>query len=145
RARSARYTPQPPPPPGCGGGPPPPQRGGARPARGEGEPPPARRGGGPPPAGGAPPVVRAVIPAEPPEVNQQYGGAMWVKVFVTESESEVELHHLVTDDPAVPQDASETETEWAILQAGPGGTNNEPANEGPVGANRNTVTPPTAY
>jgi hypothetical protein len=93
----------------------------------------------PPPQGG-PPVVRAVVPAEPPEVNQQYGDAMWVKVFVTESGNEVELHHLVTDDPAVPQDASETEMEWVILQAGPAGANNELANEGQVGNNSKSVT-----
>jgi hypothetical protein len=94
----------------------------------------------PPPQGGAP-VVRAVVPAEPPEVNQQYGDAMWVKVFVTESENPAELHHLVTDDPAVPQSAGETETEWAILQAGPAGAGNgELANEGQVGAASKSVT-----
>jgi hypothetical protein len=94
----------------------------------------------PPPQGGAP-VVRAVVPAEPPEVNQQYGDAMWVKVFVTESETDAELHHLVTDDPAVPQDASETETEWAILQAGPAGNgNNELANEAQIGNGKVSVT-----
>jgi hypothetical protein len=93
----------------------------------------------PPPMGGAP-IVRAVIPAEPPEVNQQFGDAMWVKVFVTESENEAVLHHLVTDDPAVPQQAGETEVEWAILQAGPAGGNNELANEGQIGAASKSVT-----
>ena len=66
---------------------------------------------------------------------------MWVKVYVTESESPAELHHLVTDDPAVPHDASETETEWAILQAGPAGAaNGELANEGQAGAASKSVT-----
>jgi hypothetical protein len=37
----------------------------------------------PPQQPGAGPVVRAVVPAEPPEVQQRYGDAMWVKVFVT--------------------------------------------------------------
>jgi hypothetical protein len=95
----------------------------------------------PQPAGGNP-VVRAVLPAEPPEVNQQYGDAMWVKVFVTESPEPVELHHLVTDDPVVPQEQSETEVEWTILQAGPEGKkgHNELAGEGQVGAGNKSVT-----
>jgi hypothetical protein len=95
-----------------------------------------------PPPGGGNPVVRAVIPAEPPEVNQEYGDAMWVKVFVTESENHVELHHLVTDDPVVPQEPSETEVEWTILQAGPPGKkgHEELANEAQVGAGKKSVT-----
>jgi hypothetical protein len=92
----------------------------------------------PPPAGGQP-IVQAVLPAEPPEVNLQFGDAQWVKVFVTESPDPVELHHLVTDDPAVPAEPAETETEWAILQSGPNGANNELANEGQVGAGSQAV------
>ncbi len=92
-----------------------------------------------PAAPGVPPVVRAAIPAEPPEVEQQFGDAMWVKVFVTESENDAELHHLVTDDPAVPQEQGETEIEWVILQAGPG-AENELANEAQAGANAASVT-----
>jgi hypothetical protein len=96
---------------------------------------------GPPPAGGGGPVVRAVIPAAPPEVNQQFGDALWVKVFVTEAPDPAELHHLVTDDPAVPQEQSETETEWVILQADPNGAgNSELASEGQVGAGKESVT-----
>ena len=92
--------------------------------------------------GGGNPVVRAVIEAEPPEVHEQYRDAMWGKVFVTESEVEVELHHLVTDDPAVPHEQSETEVEWTILQAGPPGKkgHNELANEAEVRAGNKSVT-----
>lgn len=64
---------------------------------------------------------------------------MWVKVFVTERPEPVELPHLVTDDPVVPQEPSETETEWAILQAGPNGAKNELANESTVGAGKHAV------
>jgi hypothetical protein len=94
----------------------------------------------PPPQGGVNPVVQAVLPAEPPEVHQQFGDAMWVKVYVTESTDPIELHHLVTDDPVVPQEQSETETEWAILQAGPGGGNNELDNGGEIGNGKVSVT-----
>jgi len=92
------------------------------------------------PAGGGAPVVQAVLPAEPAEPGRQYGDAQWVKVFVTESESPADLDHLLTDDPAVPQDAAETEIEWAILQDGPNGAPAELVNEGQVGANAESVT-----
>ncbi|MBI3782169.1 MAG: hypothetical protein HY270_02090, partial [Deltaproteobacteria bacterium] len=95
----------------------------------------------PPPHGAGPPVVQAVLPAEPPEVNQQYGDAHWVKVFVTESADPVELHHLVTDDPGVPQEASETEIEWVLLQSGLNGAGkNELVNEAQIGAGKQSVT-----
>ncbi|HZR84267.1 MAG TPA: PEP-CTERM sorting domain-containing protein [Candidatus Binatia bacterium] len=90
----------------------------------------------------APPVVQAVVPAPPPEIEGQFGDAMWVKVFVTEAADPVELDHLVTDDPAVPQEAGETEIEWTVLQAGPagGGARNEIASEAQVGAGNDSVT-----
>jgi len=94
----------------------------------------------PAPQGGNP-VVRAVIPAEPPEVEAQYGDAVWVKVFVTESEEPARLEHLVSEDPAVPDEASETEIEWVLLQAKPGGgAENELASEGQLGAGKKSVT-----
>jgi hypothetical protein len=67
------------------------------------------------------PVVQAVIPAEPQEVwaCAQYGEAQWVKVYKTEAPQHVQLEHLLTDDPAVPREASETEIEWQIMQALP--------------------------
>lgn len=93
------------------------------------------------PAPGAPPVVQAVLPAVKPEVEAQFGEAVWVKVFVTESPDQAELHHLVTDDPAVPQEASETEMEWVLLQSDPsGGGNSELASEGQVGNGNESVT-----
>lgn len=87
------------------------------------------------------PIVQAVVPAEPPEVEAQFGDATWVKVYVTEAADPVELHHLVTDDPAVPQEAAETEVEWTILQAGPGGqgNRNELGNQAKIGAGKNAV------
>ncbi len=72
------------------------------------------------PAAG-PPVVEAVVEAEPAEASEQYGSALWVKVFVTEQEQETELEHLVSDDPLVPRDEGQTEVEWSILQSGPAG------------------------
>ena len=93
-----------------------------------------------PPAGGNP-VVQAVLPAPPPEVEGQYGDAVWVKVFVTESELAADLDHLLTDDPAVPQGEVETEIEWVILQSSPNGAgNDELLNENQLGAGKESVT-----
>jgi hypothetical protein len=69
---------------------------------------------------------------------------MWVKIFKTESPNQAELNHLVTDDPAVPQEPVETEIEWmlwqpcnpAIAQA----CENELINEGEIGNGSESVT-----
>jgi len=70
-----------------------------------------------------PPVVQAVIKAPEPGPNQEFGDAVWVKVFVTESPAPAILNHLVTDDPAVPEEPGQTETEWVLLQQEKGGAN----------------------
>ena len=68
-------------------------------------------------------VVQAVIPAEPPEPDCggciKWGDAKWVKVYVTEKEHEVDLDHLLGGDADVPQESSETEIEWKLLQSPP--------------------------
>jgi hypothetical protein len=96
----------------------------------------------PPSAEGPQPVVQAVVEAPEPEVSQEFGEAVWVKVFVTESALPAQLNHLLTDDPAVPQEASQTETEWVLLQKEKGVAN--PAadlvSEKPIGAGHESVT-----
>jgi hypothetical protein len=72
-----------------------------------------------------PPVVQAVVAAEPPEGGREFGEAKWVKIFVTQLPEAVELDHMVTDDPAVPQDEAEIEIEWKLLQSKVGGGPNE--------------------
>lgn len=72
----------------------------------------------PPPVPG-PDVVQSVIVPLKAESPDQWGEAQWVKVFVTESADPQDIENLVTDDPGVPQDESETETEWVLLQACP--------------------------
>lgn len=78
-----------------------------------------------------PPIVAAVIPVPPPPAvvpvpylpEAEFGVAVWAKVFETESEIQADLHHLVSDDEAVPGNLGPvpnphavTETEWQILQ-----------------------------
>ncbi|MBI3246545.1 MAG: hypothetical protein HYZ50_08575 [Deltaproteobacteria bacterium] len=89
-----------------------------------------------------PPIVQAVLPAEQPEVEAQCDDAQWVKVFVTESPEPPEfdhLRHLVAGDPAVPEDASETEMEWVIFQHCPNEVD-ELVNEGQVAEGAEIVT-----
>ena len=68
-------------------------------------------------------VVKAAIDVEDFEDVVQpcamYGDAKWVKVFVTEIETEIELNDLVANNPLVPQTSNETEIEWQILQRQP--------------------------
>ncbi|WP_262965212.1 dockerin type I domain-containing protein [Methylobacter psychrophilus] len=82
----------------------------------------------PAPVAGALPVAPVAVPPQPvvqveievpeaPEpINYQYGKAMWVKVFTTESPSPRDLKDLVTDNAKVPNDPSEIEVEWQLLQ-----------------------------
>jgi len=72
----------------------------------------------PDPVVGAPPVVVAQIQAPSPEVEGQFGEAIWVKVFTTELENEVQLENLIGGDPVI--DGAVTEIEWQLLQTDPG-------------------------
>jgi hypothetical protein len=63
---------------------------------------------------GAAPQVVAHIEAPEPVAGAEFGDALWVKVFTTELEDEVELEELVGGDPNVEQ--AETEIEWQLLQ-----------------------------
>ncbi len=89
------------------------------------------------PAGG----VEAVINAPQPEAFQEFGEAEWVKVYVTESPNPAELNHLLTDDPAVPEEESETEIEWKMIQKENGAPNSgEVASERPLEGGAESVT-----
>jgi hypothetical protein len=70
------------------------------------------------PVGGNPPVVVAQIQAPAPEVESQFGEAIWVKVFTTELEAPIGLEELVGGNAKVEQ--AVTETEWQLLQTDPG-------------------------
>lgn len=64
------------------------------------------------------PVVAADIRAPQAEQEGQFGEAIWVKVFRTELEREVELEELIGGNPVIEQ--AETEIEWQLLQTDPG-------------------------
>ncbi|HEX5357415.1 MAG TPA: PEP-CTERM sorting domain-containing protein [Aquabacterium sp.] len=66
------------------------------------------------------PVVVAQIQAPKPEIESQFGTAIWVKVYTTELENKVELEELVGGDPKVLAAKGHTEIEWQLLQTDPG-------------------------
>lgn len=82
--------------------------------------------------------VIAQILAPPPEDGQSWGQAFWVKVFSHEVGDDVHLDELVNGNGVVP-DAAEIETEWFLLQSGPGAPNGELANELAIGAGAKAV------
>ncbi len=73
----------------------------------------------------APPELVAVVelpPPPPPPVPEpvpQYGDATWVKVYKTELAREVALVELVEGNAVVPQNATQVETEWQLMQPSP--------------------------
>lgn len=75
----------------------------------------------PNPVIGGAPIVQAVLPPEPREVHAQWGEPMWVKVFVTKSPNPARLERLLSEDSEVPEDETETEMEWKVLQDRPDG------------------------
>jgi len=84
-----------------------------------------------------------VIPKEPPEDQREFGDAQWAKVFVTEAPEPQELHHLLSDDPAMPdKESGEVEIEWVLLQfdKNKDPQENELANEKPLGDGKESVT-----
>jgi hypothetical protein len=62
------------------------------------------------------PVVAAVI--EPPEPHgYEFGDALWMKIYVTETEVPADLDHLLSEDDRVPESETETEIEWELIQS----------------------------
>lgn len=73
----------------------------------------------PPPVGQpqAQPVVVAQIQAPAPEIEDQFGEAIWIKVFRTELNKEVELEELIGGNQIIEE--AEQEIEWQLLQTDP--------------------------
>ena len=72
----------------------------------------------------APPVLVAEVqapppPPPPPALPPQFGPATWMKVFKTDMNREVALDELTSDNPIVPQNLAQIETEWVLVQAAP--------------------------
>jgi len=85
------------------------------------------------------PVVNVVALAPEPDVGQQLGDAVWVKVYVTESPAPSDLNHLVSGDIHVPDSAVEVETEWLLIQAGSNSLQTELANSDQIHAKSQSI------
>ena len=96
----------------------------------------------PPAQVGAPPMVVAEIhPPPPPRPELQKGDAQWVKIYKTEMPRDVDLDELTTNNPAVvPEDPTQIETEWKLLQYNPHSPNSGALkNQGQLGGGSHTV------
>lgn len=94
----------------------------------------------PSPVVGAPPVVVAQVVAPQPILEEQFGDALWVKVFTTELEDPIDLEELVAGNAKVEQ--AVTEIEWQLLQKDPGNPNSGVLESGygaPVGPNAASI------
>lgn len=67
----------------------------------------------------APELVADVEAPQPAENPNRYGDAQWMKVFKTELQRHVNLNELVSDNPIVPENAAQIETEWSLIQDDP--------------------------
>jgi hypothetical protein len=86
---------------------------------------------------GDPPQVEVEIDApEPAEAPELYGDAQWMRVYVVQLPREVTLNELVTDNPIVPQNLAQLESDWQIVQdepaAGGNGRRKRHRNQGNV-------------
>jgi hypothetical protein len=70
------------------------------------------------PAGGKDPELHAEIELPENEHNIQQPDAIWVKVYKTQLDRPVKLKELMSANGIVPEDVSETETEWELLEHG---------------------------
>ena len=70
------------------------------------------------PVNNQPAEVHAEIQLPEPENEPQRADAVWMKVFKTELARPVKLQELMSGNGIVPEDISETETEWELLDNG---------------------------
>jgi hypothetical protein len=76
--------------------------------------------------GAAPQVAVEVEAPEPAEAPSLYGDAQWMRIYVIQVPREVTLDELLTDNTLVPQDLTQLESDWQIVQDEPvtGGVGN---------------------
>lgn len=69
--------------------------------------------------GDAPQVAVEVEAPEPAEAPNLYGDAQWMRIYVIQSPREITLDELMTDNTIVPQDLTQLESDWQIVQDEP--------------------------
>ncbi len=92
-------------------------------------------------AGAAPTVVAEVEAPEPPETPEVYGNAQWIKIYKTQLTREATADDLLSSGSVVPQDPTQLEVAWEILQASPPSNGNQKRNrhQGTISADTRSV------
>ncbi|NOT25978.1 MAG: hypothetical protein HOP16_07715 [Acidobacteria bacterium] len=84
-----------------------------------------------PPTTATPVVIAEVEAPDPPDAPDLFGDAQWVKVYVTQLTRQVSTDELSTDNPVVvPEDPSQIDIDWQLLQAEPPSGGNGNRNRG---------------
>jgi hypothetical protein len=91
--------------------------------------------------GAAPVVVAEAEAPEAPESPELYGDAQWVKIYKSQLTHPVTPADLTSDSSTVPQDASQLEVAWDILQVAPpsGGNQKRKQNQGGISADTRAI------
>jgi hypothetical protein len=69
--------------------------------------------------GAAPQIAVEVEAPEPAEAPSLYGDAQWMRIYLVQVPREVTLDELLTDNTLIPQDLTQLESDWQIVQDEP--------------------------
>lgn len=78
----------------------------------------------PPPPGSSPTVTAEVEAPEAPEAPELFGNAQWLKIYTTQLPRALSEEDLQTGNGVVPQDPSQVEVSWDIIQSEPASNSN---------------------
>ncbi|MBN8732762.1 MAG: hypothetical protein J0L64_19645 [Acidobacteria bacterium] len=78
-------------------------------------------------------VVADIDPPIPPAPAKLFGEAQWMKTYKMENNRHVLLDELVADNPVVPQNAPQLETQWDLIQAELGSNSKRKQKRGGLG------------
>lgn len=84
-------------------------------------------------------IVADIDPPVPPPPAKLFGTPQWMKTYKTEIARQVNLDELVPDNPVVPQDPAQIETQWDLLQTELGSNQKRKQKRGGLGAGKKAV------
>ena len=84
-------------------------------------------------------IVADIDPPVPPPPAKLFGTPQWMKTYKTEINRQVNLDELVPDNPVVPEDAAEIETQWDLMQTELGSNSKRKQKRGGLGAGNKAV------
>ena len=84
-------------------------------------------------------VVADIDPPVPPPPAKLFGTPQWMKTYKTEIARQVNLDELVPDNPVVPEDPAEVETDWDLMQTELGSNSKRKQKRGGLAAGKKAV------